>query len=67
MTRDHFMKQLAKRYPQYGFEKNMGYGTAQHLEAIRTYGTIDEHRRSFSPIKEMIKAKKEGEQYDEPH
>lgn len=67
VTRDHFMKQLAKRYPQYGFEKNMGYGTAQHLEAIRTYGTIDEHRRSFAPIKEMIKAKKEGEQYDEPH
>jgi ribonuclease HII len=67
VTRDHFMKQLAKQYPQYGFEKNMGYGTAQHLEAIRVYGTIDEHRRSFSPIKEMIEMKKEGKEYDQTH
>ncbi|MFC4184618.1 ribonuclease HII [Saccharococcus thermophilus] len=56
VTRDHFMKQLAKRYPQYGFDKNMGYGTRQHLEAIRTYGAIEEHRRSFSPVKEIIAA-----------
>jgi ribonuclease HII len=63
VTRDHFMKQLAKRYPQYGFDKNMGYGTRQHLEAIRTYGAIEEHRRSFSPVKEMLEETiKRGEQ-----
>ncbi|WP_458413918.1 ribonuclease HII [Schinkia sp. CFF1] len=52
VTRDRYMKELAEKYPQYGFENHMGYGTAFHLEAIEKYGIIPEHRRSFAPIKE---------------
>ncbi|AQX54030.1 ribonuclease HII [Priestia flexa] len=54
VTRDRMMKELALIYPEYGFEKHMGYGTKQHLEAIDTYGILKEHRRSFAPIKEKI-------------
>ncbi|WP_035098248.1 ribonuclease HII [Anoxybacillus tepidamans] len=54
VTRDRMMKELGAKYPQYGFEKHMGYGTEQHLQAIRTYGVIEEHRRSFGPVKEAL-------------
>jgi ribonuclease HII len=50
-TRDSLMEDLGKKYPNYGFEKHMGYGTKEHLEAIESYGIIDEHRKSFAPIK----------------
>jgi ribonuclease HII len=53
-TRDQYMKKLAMEYPAYGFEKNMGYGTKEHLDALKENGLIDEHRRSFSPVKEMV-------------
>ena len=49
------MKALANHFPDYGFEKNVGYGTKQHLEAIDTYGVINEHRKSFEPIKSLFK------------
>lgn len=52
VTRDRYMKELGVKYPQYGFENHMGYGTAFHLEAINKFGIIAEHRRSFAPIKE---------------
>lgn len=54
VTRDRYMKELAKKYPQYGFENHMGYGTAVHLENIAKYGVIDEHRRSFAPVKQYF-------------
>ncbi|MHA2886294.1 ribonuclease HII [Bacillus cereus] len=54
VTRDRMMKELGEKYPQYGFEQHMGYGTKQHLEAIQVYGVLDEHRKSFAPIKDMI-------------
>jgi ribonuclease HII len=54
VTRDQYMKRLADNYPSYGFQQHMGYGTKQHLEAISTFGIISEHRRSFSPIKEVV-------------
>ncbi|ANB60951.1 ribonuclease HII family protein [Anoxybacillus amylolyticus] len=54
VTRDAIMKQLGEQYPQYGFEKHMGYGTEHHLQAIRTYGVTEHHRRSFSPVKELL-------------
>ncbi|MEE6131294.1 ribonuclease HII [Priestia sp. GS2] len=54
VTRDRMMKELALKHPEYGFEKHMGYGTKQHLEAIDSYGVLKEHRRSFAPIKEKI-------------
>lgn len=53
VTRDRMMKEYGKQYPQYGFEKHMGYGTRTHVEAIGAYGLTPWHRRSFSPIKEM--------------
>jgi len=45
--RDRLMKELHERYPQYGFAKHMGYGTAAHREALRQYGPCPAHRRSF--------------------
>lgn len=48
VTRDRMMVEYAKRYPQYGFEKNVGYGSKYHEEAIRKYGLCDIHRRSFT-------------------
>ncbi|MEG2604429.1 MAG: ribonuclease HII, partial [Clostridia bacterium] len=47
VVRDRQMRAYAQRYPQYGFEHNMGYGTAQHIAALREYGATPEHRRSF--------------------
>ncbi|RHW36422.1 ribonuclease HII [Neobacillus notoginsengisoli] len=50
-ARDRFMVELAQMYPSYGFEKNMGYGTKEHLGAIEKYGATPYHRKSFAPIK----------------
>ena len=47
VTRDRAMVALAEAYPQYGLERNMGYGTAEHIEGIRRYGPCPLHRRSF--------------------
>ncbi len=47
VTRDRMMGKLAETYPQYGFEQHKGYGTKQHVEAIRQYGMSPIHRRSF--------------------
>jgi ribonuclease HII len=55
VTRDRMMKKLGEQYPKYGFEKHMGYGTKEHLQAIEAYGITPEHRKSFAPIREMIK------------
>lgn len=54
VARDHLMKDLAKSYPQYGFEQNMGYGTKAHIDAIYQYGITPYHRKSFAPIKDSI-------------
>ena len=50
VTRDRMMDELDKIYPMYGFKDNAGYGTKKHIEAIKEYGIIDEHRRSFKPV-----------------
>lgn len=47
VTRDRMIVELAKTYPQYGLDRNMGYGTAEHIEAIRQHGACPEHRASF--------------------
>ena len=62
VARDEYMKKLGERFPQYGFEKHMGYGTKQHREAIVRYGICPEHRRSFEPIKSMIGFSREEEE-----
>ena len=51
--RDKYMRELAKKYPGYGFEKNAGYGTRQHLDGIKQLGVIPEHRKTFEPIKSL--------------
>ena len=56
VTRDHEMVELDKKYPQYGFAKHKGYPTKAHFEAIAQYGVIDEHRRSFGPVKKVIES-----------
>lgn len=47
--RDEYMVKIARQYPQYGWERNMGYPTEEHIEAIRKYGMTEHHRRSFHP------------------
>ncbi len=47
VTRDRLMRELDEMYPQYGFAKNKGYGTAQHIAALKEYGPCPAHRRSF--------------------
>ena len=47
--RDEKMRELDKLYPEYGWARNMGYPTAEHIEAIRRFGMTPEHRRSFHP------------------
>jgi len=48
--RDAQMATLGKRYPAYGFERHMGYGTAFHMEALAAHGPCPIHRRSFAPV-----------------
>jgi ribonuclease HII len=50
VTRDRLMARLAARWPGYGFERNMGYGTAQHLDGLRRRGPCPHHRRGFAPV-----------------
>lgn len=50
VRRDRFMQHLARRYPGYGWEQNVGYGTKQHLAAIASLGVTPHHRRSFKPV-----------------
>ncbi len=54
VARDRYMIDLAEKYPEYGFEKHVGYGTAKHMAAIREFGITPEHRKSFEPIRSMI-------------
>jgi len=48
--RDRIMRVLAAQHPQYGWERNAGYGTAEHLAALREHGATVHHRRSFAPV-----------------
>ena len=47
VTRDRYMVELDAKYPMYGFARNKGYGTAEHIAALKKYGPCPEHRRSF--------------------
>lgn len=53
-TRDALMEYYATRYPEYGFEQHAGYGTAQHLRALDTYGVTPIHRKTFKPVLERL-------------
>ena len=52
--RDKLMEEMAKEYPNYGFENNAGYGTKEHIEALKKYGVTPHHRKSYKPIKEFL-------------
>ncbi|MAM89160.1 MAG: ribonuclease HII [unclassified Hahellaceae] len=52
--RDDQMCKAAVEYPQYGFERHMGYPTAQHLDALKQHGICPLHRRSFAPIRKLL-------------
>ena len=56
VTRDHLMLEYDRLYPEYGFAKHKGYGTAQHIAAIREYGLCPIHRRSFMTDKVLGRA-----------
>lgn len=50
VTRDRLLVEMAAEHPTYGFDLHKGYGTAQHLAALRAYGPCIEHHHSFAPI-----------------
>ncbi|WP_417798424.1 ribonuclease HII [Terasakiella pusilla] len=54
VTRDHEMAKLAQDYPQYGWEKNAGYGVKLHQQGLATHGVTPHHRKSFKPIKVIL-------------
>ena len=53
VCRDRLMRRLHRRYPQYGFDQNKGYGTAEHLRALATFGPCAIHRATFAPVREV--------------
>lgn len=62
VARDRYMKELDKRYPEFGFASNKGYGTKQHIEALKKYGFTPEHRRFF--LRNLIKQEGELKPYN---
>ncbi|MFA5777220.1 MAG: ribonuclease HII [Parcubacteria group bacterium] len=55
VTRDRMMKELHKKYPQYGFDKHKGYGTKFHVDALLKVGPCKIHRKTFEPVKTLVK------------
>ena len=56
VTRDRIMADLARRFPGYGWERNAGYGTAEHRKALKRLGVTPHHRRSFKPVINILRA-----------
>ncbi len=54
VTRDRIMIELDAKYPEYGFASHKGYGTKKHQEALRQFGPLDIHRKSFAPIRKFL-------------
>lgn len=59
VTRDHQMVAMDHKFPHFGFAKHKGYPTKAHFEAIALHGVIEEHRRSFGPVRKAIAAMQE--------
>lgn len=66
VRRDSLMRELDAVYPGYGFGRNMGYGTAEHLAAIERLGPCPVHRRSFSPVRQLALPQPQCQSVDEP-
>lgn len=54
VTRDREIIQLAAEFPQYGWERNKGYGTAEHMAAMQQHGITPHHRKSYAPVRAML-------------
>ena len=54
VTRDRMMEEYSQVYSGYGLEKNMGYGTKEHLEGLNEFGPSPIHRKSFAPVKGLM-------------
>ncbi|MCW8331347.1 ribonuclease HII [Photobacterium sp. SDRW27] len=54
VTRDREMEELDAQYPDYGFAKHKGYPTKVHFEALEKFGAIEQHRKSFKPVKRIL-------------
>lgn len=54
VARDAYMADIAHKYPRYGFDQHVGYGTALHLERLKLHGVSELHRKSFKPIKSLL-------------
>lgn len=50
VSRDRILREIDREFPQYGFARHQGYGTKEHLEALRIHGPCPHHRRSFGPV-----------------
>lgn len=60
VTRDRHMRTLHEKYPHYGFENHKGYGTEEHLAALKEHGICPEHRLTFAPVMETLSQKAAG-------
>ena len=58
VSRDRLISKMSKRFTKYAWNKNSGYGTRQHLNAIEKYGVTKHHRKTFSPIHNILSLKK---------
>ncbi|NVO05428.1 MAG: ribonuclease HII [Rhodoferax sp.] len=54
VTRDRWCAELDRQYPQYGFAGHKGYGTAEHLAALRSHGACPQHRKTFAPVAQVL-------------
>lgn len=64
VTRDRDMVALDARYPQYGFAKHKGYPTKAHFAAIEAHGVIDQHRRSYAPVRRALAQQQFNQQHE---
>jgi ribonuclease HII len=57
VTRDRIMRELDQQYPDFGFSEHKGYGTAKHLQALKSFGCLPIHRFSYKPVREINQSK----------
>ena len=62
VTRDHYMYELDKKYPEYEFKKHKGYPTKRHLELIKKYGVTTDYRFTYKPVKNIVESGKMDEE-----
>ena len=64
VSRDRLITNLSKKFKKYSWSKNAGYGTRDHIDAIKKYGVTKLHRKSFKPVHNILSLKKLGQQED---